>query len=414
MKYLVLGNSAAGIFAAEEIRKQDLHSEITILTADKFPSYSRCLTTYFLAGDIKLAQLYWRSDSYLEKLNLKIEYGRKVVNLFPDSKCVITDDSREWFYDKLLIATGASAVRPDIPGVNLPEVFTLRHMQDVMKVNSQIEKSRQAVVIGGGLVSLKSAYALLKRGLEVTVIVSSPQILSQMLDEKSASLLLSHLQTHRLKVCLGLHVKEIAGDKYVRYVKLSDGREIQADFVIVGKGVHPNTEAFQDSGLVLGRGIRVNSRQETNLPDIFAAGDVAETWDRVRGNYRVNATWPNAAAQGSIAGANMAGAKVEYPGSISLNAVDFFGLPAISAGIVQVPNTSFDWQITETPQFNFSGLPSYQRLVWQENILKGYTLVGDIRRAGVLTSFVREGKPIESHLKRQLNDNKRHYAMRLS
>lgn len=400
MKHLIIGNSAAGLFAAEEIRQRDKEAKVTLLTSEFHPSYSRCLTSYYLAGDIPQSQMYLRSPEVQKRLNIHIEYLAEVTELNVAWKKVLTRDGRTWSFNRLLIASGASAVKLGVPGESLPQVFNLRTIDDVLGIEHYLEWGKRAVVIGGGLVSLKSAYALLKRGLKVTIIVSSNQILSQMLDSKSANLLQTYLEEHGLKILCESHVKCILGREAVQAVELTDGRILWADLVIIGKGVKPNVKPFLSSGIKVNQGILVNQFLETTIPDVYAAGDCAETWDRVRKEYRVNATWPNATTQGKFAGANMTGVKQAYPGSLSMNAVDFFGLAAISAGIIHPPQknknnqmaNSEDWEIEESLKFRPNGLPTAERFIWQGNLLKGYVLVGDVSRAGILTRRILEGK----------------------
>jgi len=203
--------------------------------------------------------------------------------------------------------------------------------------------AQKAVVIGGGLVSLKSAYALRKRGLDVTVVVSSEQILSQMLDAKAASLLQEHLRINGLKFLLQTEPMSIIGEDHVQGVMITPETELAADLVIVGKGGRPNIQDLKDLGFKIGHGLQVNSSLATNLPNIYAAGDIAETWDFVRQRFTVNATWPNATIQGRIAGANMCGKQEVYPGSLGLNSVDFFGLSSISVGITKL--LDINWKI---------------------------------------------------------------------
>lgn len=401
MKYVVIGNSAAGLFAVEEIRRRDPEGEITVLTADNVPYYSRCLTTYYLAGDIPVERLYLRPDDFAPRLGLEIAYGAEVTGLDVQSQVVLTRDGREWPYDKLLLATGASANTLAVPGADLPEVFTLRHMSDARAIDALIPSCREAVVVGGGLVSLKSAYALLKRGLKVTVVVSSTRILSQMLDTHSAGHVARHLRNHGMNIILGADVAGINGREHVESVTLADGRELNAQLVITGKGVRPNTGYLAGSPIAVGQGIKVNDRLETNVPNVYAAGDVVESWDRVLERQTVNATWPNATTQGRIAGANMAGANEQYLGSMGLNSVDFFGLSVISAGVVKTPalaNGGSAWQVKEQWKPTGKGIPAYQRLVFKDNILKGYVLLGDTGKAGVLTGLIREGKPYRSRV----------------
>lgn len=401
MKYVVVGNSAAGLFAVEELRRRDPEGKITVLTADNVPYYSRCLTTYYIAGDIPLGRLYLRPDDFAPRLGLEIAYGAEVTGLNVQKQVVITQDGREWPYDRLLLATGASANTLTVPGADLPEVFTLRHMSDARAIDALIPSCREAVVVGGGLVSLKSAYALLKRGLKVTVVVSSTRVLSQMLDNRSARYVAGHLANHGLNLILGADVAGINGREHVESVTLSYGRELAAQLVIVGKGVRPNTGYLAGSPIAVGQGIQVNDRLETSAPNVYAAGDVAETWDRVLEKYTVNATWPNATAQGRIAGANMTGAGERYLGSMGFNSVDFFGLSVISAGVVKLPalaNEGSAWQVREQWKPGPWGIPAYQRLVFKDEILKGYVLLGDTSRAGILTGLIREGKPYRSRV----------------
>lgn len=396
MNYIVIGNSAAGLFAVEEIRKHDTHSEIIVLTAEQEPSYSRCLTTYFLAGDIPASQLYLREEGFAERLNLTVVYGVHVNRIDPERQSVQSADGREWTYSKLLLAMGASATKLTIPGRTLPEVFTLRTMQDALAINAVLEQGAQkAVVIGGGLVSLKSAYALRKRGLEVTVLISSGQLLSQMLDKRAGDLIQERLSAHGVKFLLQTSATAITGTDHVQGVVITNGTELGADLVIVGKGVRPNTGNLRKFGLNLGLGVLVDSSLATNLPNIYAAGDIAETWDLARQQFTVNATWPNATTQGRIAGANMCGGHEVYPGSLGLNSVDFFGLAAMSAGITKLPENKGQeaWEQVES-QTTAGNMPLYRSLIWQGDILKGFVLVGDTSQCGVLTALVKTGRPL--------------------
>ena len=396
MSYIIVGNSAAGLFAVEEIRRHDTKSELIVLTAEQEPSYSRCLTTYFLAGDIPASHLYLRDTDFANRLNLKVVYGVEVNGIDSERHIVQSTDGREWHYRKLLIAMGASPNKLSIPGRDLPEVFTLRTMKDALDIDIILEQgAKKAVVIGGGLVSLKSAYALRKRELDVTVLVSSDQILSQTLTAKAAGILQRHLETNGLSFLLQTEAIAIIGEKHVQSVLIAPDLELTADLVIVGKGVRPNIELIRDCGFNIGQGLQVDSFLATNLPNIYAAGDIAETWDLVRQKFALNATWPNATTQGRIAGANMCGRQEVYPGSLGLNSVDFFGLSTMSVGVAKLQKTGDqgDWHQEENLKI-IRDLPVYRNLVWQGDILKGFILVGDTSQVGVLTALVKSGRPL--------------------
>jgi len=396
MSYIVIGNSAAGLFAVEEIRKQDTLSEIIVLTAENEPSYSRCLTTYYLAGDIPVDRLYLREESFAKRLNLTVVYGVEVNRIDSERQLVHSTDGRKWSYRKLLLAMGSSAKKLTIPGANLPEVFTLRTMKDALAINAVLEHGAQkAVVIGGGLVSLKSAYALRKRGLEVTVLISSGQLLSQMLDAKAAGLIQKHMEANGLRFLLQTEALALTGTDHIESVQISPGTKLEADIIIVGKGVRPNIGNLKAFGFKIGQGIRVDSSLATSVPNVYAAGDIAETWDVVREQYTVNATWPNATTQGSVAGANMSGGREVYPGSFGLNSVDFFGLSAMSAGITKLPENKDhgDWYQEETLN-TVNNLPVYRNMIWQGDCLKGFVMLGDTSQCGVLTTLVKAGRPL--------------------
>ena len=396
MSYIVVGNSAAGLFAIEEIRRHDPQTELIVLTAEQEPSYSRCLTTYFLAGDIPASHLYLRDSNLAEKLNVTVIYGVEVNGLDPVHQIVHSTDGRAWHYHKLLLAMGASANKLTIPGGDLPEVYTLRTLKDALAINEFLERGAQkAIVIGGGLVSLKSACALRKRGIDVTVIASSSQLLSRMLDVRAAGIIQEHLRANGVRCLLQTEPIAITGQEHVQSVLVAPQTELKADLVLIGKGVHPNIENLRVCGFNIGQGLQVDSSLATNLPNIYAAGDIAETWDLAHQTFAVNSTWPNATTQGTIAGANMCGVQKVYPGSLGMNSVDFFGLSAVSAGRTKLPvNTDQGhWHQEETLKM-LGDLPAYRNLIWQGNILKGFILVGDTSQCGVLTALVKSGRSL--------------------
>lgn len=419
MNYLIIGSSAAGLFAAETLRQEDPQGKITVLTADHSPPYSRCLTTYYLAGDIPEEQLFLRTPEEIERLRLDIHYGCEVTGLDPEGQKVSTSSGDVLAYDRCLIATGASAVKLDLPGADLPEVFTLRHLENAKTIRALLKPGKKAVIVGGGLVSLKSAYALRKQGLEVKVIVSSGYILSQMLNQKAAKILEEHLRAQGIDILLNSDVIAIRGEERVEAVELKDGGVLKADLVIIGKGVRPNMEPTLNSALKIEQGILVNEYLETNLPYVYAAGDVAQTWDFLREEPRINAIWPNATEQGKIVALNMTGKRVSYRGSLGMNSVDFFGLRIISAGIIKPPAPLEDkeepsaWAVTESYQFcPTTGKKAYQSLIWQGDYLKGYVLIGSPEQAGILTAFLKAQEPLSPNRRVAITEGAKHKIVR--
>lgn len=395
MCYVIIGNSAAGIFAAEAIRGLDRTGRIDILTDENYPAYARCLTSYYLTGQWNDEQMFIRPVDFYARNNLYLHTGQKVVKIEPEKRRVHTASGEIFNYDKLLIATGASPAIPEIPGVRNKGVFGLRTLADAKGILSYAAPGNHAVVVGGGFVSLKAAYALLKAGLSVTCIISSGQILSQMLDADAAAIVAEVLTARGLTVKYHTDVAKILSreedtlEKVVSGVQLTNGEELPADVVIIGKGVTPNTGFLAGSGIKTDYGIPVNEFLQTNLPDTYAAGDVAQGYDILSGQLKVNAIWPNAAEQGTIAGRNMAGADTSYPGSIGMNSADFFGLSIIAAGQTRAREEDGYEIVKLSPGKNL-----YRRLVFKDDTLAGYIMVGDTAKAGFLTALIKEKIPL--------------------
>lgn len=395
MRYVIIGNSAAGIFAAEAIRSLDRTGRVDIISDENYPAYARCLTSYYLTGQLTDEQMLIRPPEFYSRNELHLHTGQRVVRIMPEKREVHTAAGDIYNYDRLLIATGASPVIPDLPGVRNHGVFGLRTLADAKGIRAFTGTGRHAVVVGGGFVSLKAAYALMKAGLSVTCIISSGQILSQMLDVDAAAIVAETLTARGLTVKFHTDVTEIlsrddiAKGRTVSGVRLANGEELPADVVIIGKGVTPNTGFLAGSGVETDYGIPVNEFMQTNQPDVYAAGDVAQGYDLLTGQRKVNAIWPNAGEQGTVAGRNMAGAGVSYSGSIGMNSADFFGLSTIAAGQTRAGEKD-GYEVVRL----FPGKNIYLRLVFKDDTLAGYIMVGDTAKAGLLTALVKEKTPL--------------------
>lgn len=387
MRYVIIGNSAAGISAAEAIRDIDGDGRIDIITDESHPAYARCLTSYYLEGTMPDEKLYIRPLDFYEKNNFTLHTGIKAAKVDTERRVVLAVSGEEFSFDKLLIATGASSAMPDVPGVASKGIFGLRTLNDAKNILSYACARKRAVVLGGGFVALKAAYALHRAGASVTCLVSSGQVLSQMLDGISAGMVADMLFLNGIQIEYDASVSEFTSDGAgaVTGVVLTNGWELPADVVVVGKGVIPNTGLLEGSGLEVEQGIMVDKHMQTSKVDVYAAGDVAQTYDLARGRHRINAIWPNATEQGRVAGRNMAGARSEYPGSIGMNAVNFFGLSVIAAGFSTAQKDG-DYEVHELSP----GKGIYRRFIFKNDHLVGYILVGGTEKAGILTSLIKE------------------------
>ncbi len=399
MNYVIIGGSAAGVTAAETIRKQDKESSVTLISDEEFALYSRCLLTYFIAGTINEDKLYFKDKNFYKENDVKTYLGKKAVSIDRKKKSVSLEGGTKISYDKLLIATGATPKSVDIPGIEKKGVFTVRKIDDARAIINMLDSVKEIAVLGGGLIGLRDAYALRQRDKKVTVIVKSPQVLSQMVDMDAARVIASILEKNGIKIMTGVAAKEITGKGSVEGILLDNGERLACQLVVIGKGVKPNTEIASVAGLKVEDGIVVNEFLQTSDKDIFAAGDVAETYDIARESKRINALWPCAIEQGEVAALNMLGEKKTYDGSLSMNSVDFFGLASISMGITK-PKEEKKYEIISR-----TGENSYKKFILKDNRIVGMVLVGDIRPAGVVSALIKNKIDVSSIKEKIVDDN---------
>ncbi len=388
MRYLIIGGSAAGTFGAEQIRKNDKQGQIDILTDEEYPVYARCMTSYFLTGRYTPQSLNIRSEDFYAQNNFNLHINEPCAKIDRVKQEVLSKKGVIYPYDKLLIASGGYAVKPKMEGSDALGVHVLRTMKDAAAILPLVKKGKKAVVVGGGFVSLKSAYALLESGMEVVCVISSDYMLSRILDEKNGEYMADFLGQKGLKVIYNSDVVKIIKNKkgYVKSLVLKDDTELPADLVIIGKGVKPNIDFLEGSGIATDYGIITDKYLQTSVQNIYAAGDCANTYDMVLKEQTVNALWPNATEQGAFAGNNMTGKKCVYEGSIGMNAAVFFEKNIIGAGLIKKDEKDGYEVITSALDKD-----TLRRLVFKDDVLIGYYFMGKIGRTGILTNLIKRG-----------------------
>ena len=324
MQYLIVGNSVAGLNSAEAILSLDPAGCITIVSDEVYPAYSRCLIPYLMEVKISEEEMRYRPADYYATSHIETLLGKRAEALELDRRIVRLSDGQERSYDKLLIATGGSPKLPNIPGMDKEGVFGFRTMKDMKQIMHRAKAAESALILGGGCIGLMAACSLHAMGLKVTVVVRSPHMLSQIADAKAGAIFQRRFEAYGISVHTATNIVRVLGDKTVKSATLDNSKEIDCQLVIVGKGVVPNIDLVSNTDIRTHRGIVVDDELQTSHPDIYAAGDVAETKDVVTGKQTVNAIWPSAAEQGRIAGANMTGAHQKYPGSMRMNSAEFF------------------------------------------------------------------------------------------
>lgn len=383
-QFIIIGNSAAGIAAVEAIRIKDKDSKIILISDEEYLSYCRCLISYYLAGETPLEKIFYRTEDFYRDYNIQLLVNKRVERVDPKKNRIVCEDKVRFSYDSLLIATGASPKFPQIPGIKKSNVFGFRTLNDAKEIREVTQVAKTACVLGGGLIGLKAAYALKKRDLEVKVIVKSKQVLSQILDFQAAQIVKDTLERNGMEILFGFDVIEIIGNGDVKAVKLDIGKVIASSLVIVAKGVKPNIEIVRDTDIKINEGIITDEYLRTNIPNIYAAGDVCQSFDLTLNLYTVNALWPVAVEQGRIAGLNMVGENIRYDGSLGMNSIEFFGLPIVSLGISRIEKEN------EYQEMKFLDKNIYKKLILRGNHLFGAVLVGDIRNSGIFLRLIRE------------------------
>ena len=390
MKHVIIGNGIAGVCAAEAIRTLDQAAAITMIGDETFPPYSRPMISHVLDGSQPHAKLPIRSENFYDDLKIDALLGQRAIAIDVDGHQVSLADGRRVNFDRLLIAAGADPRPVKADGLNLRHIFYMRTQDHARQQLAALDTARRAVVLGGGLVGFKAAYGLLKRGLAVTMLITSAYPLSMQVDEMAGRMILDELVRHGLKVEVGVSVKAFEGHGAVQAAVTDAGTRLPCDMVIIGKGVLPVRDFIPREKIAVDLGVVVDSYQQTGVSGIYAAGDVAEAMDIARDARWVNALWPEAAAQGRVAGLNMAGRPVTYPGSLSRNVMRVFDLDVLTVGNAN-PRPVGDYRIVQT---GGGAHRSYRRLVFKDQRLVGAVLIGGIDQGGVLRALIENRMPI--------------------
>src|SRR5215470_8746519 len=307
-KYVLIGNSAASLAAIDGIRKFDKQGEITIINREQGPAYSRVALPYYVAGEMKLEDLLIRRNPDYEKVGVSLVEKENVKAINSSAKQVELESGKKVSYDKLLIGTGSETIVPPIQGLAQIPHHYLWTLDDAIAMKKAAEKAQTAVVIGGGFIGMLAAEALRKLKIKLTIVEMAPILLPQLLDEGAGKLFLKAVRDEGVTVRTGSLVSAVAQKNAGIEVTLKNGDTFTVDLAVVATGVRPNVRYLQNGAVSLNKGVLVDEYLQTNQPDIYAAGDVAESKDFLSDERSIYAIWPTAIEQGRAAGANMAGA----------------------------------------------------------------------------------------------------------
>jgi len=343
MKLAVIGGVAAGTSAAAKARRTDKDAEIVLFEKGSDISYGGCGLPYYISDVIKNREdlIAFTAEEFEEKYNVEVKIKHEVTDIDPEGKKLTyknleTGEEDSYQFDKLVIATGASPIKPPLEGIDLENVFTLRNVNDgdAIKAAVQSEEVQDAVIIGAGLIGLEMAESLHEAGLNVKVVELQPQVLPPF-SKEMADIVAEELEDKGVGLILNDGIDHFKGNGKLESVVTQSGREFKADMALLSIGVKANTELAQKAGIEIGEtgAIKVNQKMETNLEDIYAAGDCAETYNVLTGKSTWVPLGSTANKQGRVAGENVAGGSYEHHGIMETGINKLFDLAAARTGL---------------------------------------------------------------------------------
>jgi len=385
MRCIIVGLHAAGRSACEWLRRAAPDAEIIGVDPEPGPPYARPLISYVLGREIDPKAMEVADDSWFTRRGVSV-FPERAASLDPNRKLLVLASGRELAYDRLLLACGATPRPVAVAGNAASEVCYFRGRGDLARVLERVKPGGVAAVLGGGLVGFKLAMGLLKRGMRVKLLVTSPRPLALNVDEE-----VGEWAGQQLGATSGLELRTRAEVRAVDHIPgggfrltLADGSFADVDLVAAGKGVVPELGWLTQSGLKAKDGLLVDGLLQTNAPEVYAAGDLAEAMDIVHETPRINAIWPMAVEQGRVAALNMAGVRSPYDGALAMNAIVLFGQQMVSVGAV---NPRFTGDAEQVVCQTRRG--TYLKLVFREGRLIGAIGLNAAPRLGELAWGIR-------------------------
>ncbi|MEN9560356.1 MAG: NADH-dependent phenylglyoxylate dehydrogenase subunit epsilon [Pseudomonadota bacterium] len=383
--HVILGNGPTGVIAAETLRKADPRCYITLVGDEPELPYSRMAIPYLLVGNIAEHGTHLRKNSAHYDLQRITMLHARAEKLDTQAKTVTLSNGTLLKYDKLLLATGSTPMKPPITGIDSPGVYPCWTLDNARQILKYAKPGARVLQMGAGFIGCIIMEALATRGTELTVVEMGDRMVPRMMTPKAGGMMKDWVEKKGVKVYTNTKVEAIANIGGNLKVKLSNGETLPVDLVISATGVKPNIAFLKDSGVKTNVGVVVDKTMRTNVLDVFAAGDVAEAIDFSTGKYAVNAIQPNAADQGRLAASNMLGQSNASEGSLALNVLDAVGLISTSFG---------QWWGVDAKEGGSSvelvdeASSKYLSLQFKDDVLVGATSLGMTDHVGALRGLI--------------------------
>jgi NAD(P)H-nitrite reductase large subunit len=381
MKHVILGNGPAGVVAAETLRHYAARDEIVLVGSEREPPYSRMAIPYLLMGRIDEAGTYLRKDAdHFRRLNISLVQDR-AIGLDDSARTVALEQGPPLKYDRLLIATGSHPITPPIPGIDSAGVHTCWTLDDARAIARLAGKGKRVLQIGAGFIGCIIMESLAERGVQLIVVEMGDRMVPRMMTPTASGMIRRWVEGRGVRVITGVKVDRIDAGSPLK-AHLSDGQLVETDLVIASAGVRPNVDFLQGSRIRVGLGVQIDASMRTSVPEVFAAGDVAEAAEFGTGKSFVNAIQPDAVEQARAAALGMLGRPTQSPGALAFNVLDTLGLISTSFG--QWAGVAGGQGVEEVNEGAFR----YLSLQFERDVLVGATAIGLTQHVGALRGLI--------------------------
>ena len=389
MSYVIVGAGPAGVIASETLAHMGHGGNITLISDESEPPYSRMAIPYLLAENIEEEGTHLRhSDGHYNRLGIAVRHD-SVTAIDAASRSLSLGSGGSMAFDKLLLATGATPIRPPIPGMDLDRVMSCWTLADARRIMEHTQPGDNVVLMGAGFIGCIILEALVARKVNLTVIEMADRMVARMMDKTGGDMIAAWCEKKGLKVQVSTRVTGISENGDGTLTLDLDGKDpVRADLVVCATGVASNTGFLDGSGINTDVGVLIDERMETNIPGIYAAGDVAAGFDFMTGGHDVHAIQPTASEHGRVAAYNMGGRRTAYRGSLVMNTLNTLGLISTSYGLWDGVEGGDESSAVDARAFR------YLRLSFRDDILVGCLALGLTQHVGVLRGLIQTRTPL--------------------
>jgi NADPH-dependent 2,4-dienoyl-CoA reductase/sulfur reductase-like enzyme len=398
MRHVIIGNGPAGVIAAEMVRAQRRSDDIVLVGDEPEPPYSRMAIPYLLEENIGEAGTYLRkTPDHFAGLRITLRQAA-AQRVDTQARTVTLGNGETLGYDRLLLATGSTPAEPPIPGIHEPGVLTCWTLADARKIAAAVQPGSRVLQLGAGFIGCIIMESITKRGATLTVVEMGDRVVPRMMPPGAAALIKRWCEGKGVRILTGAKATRIERDAHGLHVALEQGETLDVDVVISATGVRPKIGFLDGSGIATKTGIIVGDRMQTNVPDVYAAGDCVEAVEFATDTRFVNAIQLNAADQARIAAMNMVGRPTRSQGALAVNILDTFGLISASFGQWQGVAGGDHTELSDEEAFK------YLRLEFNGDVLAGATSLGLTEHVGVIRGLIQSRTRLGAWKSRLLDD----------